>query len=104
MDGPQYSDRPIMQVLQDIVANIQEIMRSEIRLAKAEMKQESSKAARARAVLAGGTVLAVYGLVFLLLAIVYALSLAVKAWLAALIVAVITGVIAASYSLLYADG
>ena|SRR5579862_1207952 len=89
-------ERSFSEILNDLVHNLQEIFRSEIRLAKEEVRQESSKALRAGAVLAGGAVLGFYGLGFLLLAAVYALTLALPAWLAALIVGVVVGIVAAA--------
>jgi uncharacterized membrane protein YqjE len=38
--------RSIPEVLQDIVGNLQEIIRSEFRLAKAELKEEASRASK----------------------------------------------------------
>jgi uncharacterized membrane protein YqjE len=76
------------EVLQDITGNIQEIIRSEFRLAKAEISEEAAKAARSSVPLAVGLVLALYAFGFILLAIVHALSAVVDAWLASLIVGV----------------
>ena len=78
--------RTMSEVLQDIVANIQEIVRSEFRLAKVEIHEETTKAVRSSIPLAMGVLLSLYALGFILLAIVHALSLVVDAWLAALIV------------------
>jgi len=80
------NDRSAVDVLKDIVGNVQEIIRSEVRLAKAETRLEISKATSGSKTLAIGGVLGLYGGAFVLLAIVYALSLVVAAWLAALIV------------------
>jgi hypothetical protein len=77
--------------LQDIIGNVQEIIRSEVRLAKAEVQQEAAKAGKAAGVLGSGAVLGLYAGGFLLLACLYALELVVAAWLAALIVAVVAG-------------
>jgi hypothetical protein len=88
-------NRPVSQVLQDIVGNIQEIIRSEFHLAKAEVKIEGAKAAKGAAVMAGGAVLGLYAGAFLLLAAVYALSIVLAPWQSALIVAVVTGLLAA---------
>ena len=88
-------NRPISQVLQDVVGNIQEIIRSEFHLAKAEMKVEGAKAAKGAGVLAAGGILALYAGGFLLLSIVYALSTILAPWQAALLVAVIVGLGAA---------
>lgn len=81
------TERPVTQVLQDIAANLQEIVRSEVRLARAEIKQEAGVAARASTAMACGIVLAIYALGFLLLALVYGLALLIASWwIAALIV------------------
>lgn len=76
------------EVLQDIVANIQEIVRSEFRLAKVEIHEETTKAVRSSIPLVVGALLSLYALGFILLAVVHALSMVVDAWLAALIVGV----------------
>jgi len=80
--------RSMAEVLQDIVANIQEIFRSEFRLAKAEIHEETTKFARSSVPLAIGVILALYALGFILLAAVHGLALVVDSWLAALIVGV----------------
>jgi len=89
---PMETNRPVSQVLQDIVQNIQEIIRAEFHLAKAEMKQEGSKAAVGAGIIAAGGLMALYSGGFLLLAAVYALSMILTPWQSALIVAVVTGV------------
>jgi len=86
--------RTLSEVLQDIVANIQEIFRSEFRLAKAEIQIEATKAVRSSIPLVIGFLLSLYALGFILLAAVHALSIVVDAWLAALIVGVAILVIA----------
>ena len=78
--------RTMSEVLQDIVANIHEIVRSEFRLAKVEIHEETTKAVRSSIPLVMGVLLSLYALGFILLAVVHALSLVVDAWLAALIV------------------
>ena len=78
--------RKVSDVLQDIVGNIQHIVRSEVVLAKVEVKEKAQKASKPAAVLAAGTILGLFGFGFLLLAAVYGLSLVVAPWLAALIV------------------
>lgn len=83
--------RPVSQVLQDIVGNIQEMIRGEFHLAKEEMKLEGSKAAKGGGVIAAGALLGLYSGGFLLLSIVYALSMILTPWQSALIVAVVTG-------------
>jgi len=89
------AERSIASVLQDIVANIQQIVKSEVRLAKAEVREEVGKAGKASQSLAAGAVLALYALGFFLLCCVYLLATVVSFWLAALIVALVLGGIAA---------
>ncbi|MDQ6677382.1 MAG: phage holin family protein [Acidobacteriota bacterium] len=88
------ADRSIASVLQDIVANIQQIVKSEVRLAKAEATEEIGKAGKASKSLAAGAALALYALGFLLLCCMYLLAMVVPSWVAALIVAVVVGAIA----------
>jgi uncharacterized membrane protein YqjE len=89
MAAPQMQQgRTMAEVLQDIVANIQEIFRSEFRLAKIEIQQQTAQAARSAVPLIVGVLLGLYAFGFLLLAAVHALSLAVDPWLASLIVGV----------------
>ena len=88
-------DRSVAELLQDIVSNIQQIIRSEVLLAKTEVKEEARRAAKAGRLLAGGAALAIYALGFLLLCCVYALSAAIAAWAAALIVGAAIAIMAA---------
>ena len=89
------ADRPISAVLHDIVGNIQHIIRAEVRLAKTELRDELGKARSAAMVLGVGALMLVFSSLFALLAIVYALSMVIPAWGAALIVAGGLGLIAA---------
>ena len=82
------NNRSLPEVLHDIIGNVQELIRSEFRLAKAETREEVSKAAKFSVVLGAGLVLAAYAVGFLLLTIMYALESTLAPWLAALIVAV----------------
>jgi uncharacterized membrane protein YqjE len=88
-----HNGRSMAEILQDIIADIQEIVRSEFRLAKAEVQEETAKIARSGVPLIVGLLLGLYALGFLLLAMVHALSLVVDAWLAALIVGFVVGVV-----------
>jgi hypothetical protein len=87
--------RSIPEILQDVLTNIQDIVRAEVRLAKAELGEELN-AARSGGLLIGvGAVAAIFSTLFLLLACVYALGRVVPNWAAALIVAAAVGVAAA---------
>jgi uncharacterized membrane protein YqjE len=89
------TDRPISTVLHDIVGNIQDIIRSEMRMAKTEFAEELGKSRSAAMMLGVGALMLIFGVLFVLLAIVYALSLVMAEWAAALIVGLGVGVIAA---------
>ncbi len=93
MATPQ-TQRSFPEVLQDIVGNLQEIVRSEFRLAKTELKEEAAKAAKPAATFGVGLVFGFYGIGFLLLACVYGLSMVMAGWLAALLVGAILAIVA----------
>ena len=83
--------RPFSEVLQDILRNLQELIRAELRLAKAEVRQDAGEAAASGAWMAAGLVIALTAWGFLLWSAAYGLALVVPLWAATLIMAVITG-------------
>lgn len=88
------AERSISTVLYDIVGNVQEIIRSEMRLARTEFTEELGKLRSAGVLLGLGVLLATFSVLFLLVAIIYALSLVIPAWAAALVVAVAVAALA----------
>jgi uncharacterized membrane protein YqjE len=78
--------RSVPEILEDIASNLTQIVQAEVRLAKTELKEGAARAAGPGAAVGAGVVLAFYGLGFLLLAAVYALSMVMAGWLATLIV------------------
>lgn len=76
-------ERSMTEVLKDIVETIQKIVRGEVRLAKAEVRDEAAKAWKPVRYLLTGAVVGLLSAAFLLLGIVYALALAIPAWAAA---------------------
>jgi hypothetical protein len=82
-------------VLQDIVGNIQEIVRAEVRLAKAEISEEARKAKPAGLWMVIGAVFGLGAVMIGLLAGVYGLSTVMPNWAAALVVSFASGVLAA---------
>jgi len=88
-------ERPMAEVFRDIIGNVQEMVRSEVRLAKVEIRDEASKTARAGAMLAAGAVLAMIAGVFLLVCLAQLLDLIMPDWAAALVVALALGIPAA---------
>jgi uncharacterized membrane protein YqjE len=87
-------DRSLSDILQDTIRNVQEIVRSEVRLAKTELREEAVKAKSSAMLLGVGAVTAIFAAMFLLLTAVYALALVMPSWAAALIVGTTLAVIA----------
>jgi uncharacterized membrane protein YqjE len=89
--------RSIPSVLRDIVQNIQDIVRAEVRLAKTEIAKEIIEVKAAGILLGVGAVSGFLAVLFALVAIVFALSNVIPNWAAALVVAASTGIVAASF-------
>jgi hypothetical protein len=88
-------DRSLLDVINDIFGNLQDIVRSEIRLAKAEVSDEL-RGAKSSAVGLGIALLAgAFSALFLLLSGMYALSMVLTMWGAALCVALAMAVVSA---------
>jgi uncharacterized membrane protein YqjE len=82
------SERSTAEIVKDIAGNLQDIMRSEIELARSEMTQKALEGGKAAAVAVAGGTLALYALAFLLVCIFDAIALAIPYWAAALAIAV----------------
>jgi uncharacterized membrane protein YqjE len=87
-------DRSLSDVFQDIIRNVQEIVRAEVRLAKTEVLEEAAKARSSLLWLGAGAVAAIFALLFLLLMIVDALTLVVPRWGAPMIVGAVLALVA----------
>ncbi len=88
--------KPLSGLLRDVLTDLQDIVRSEVRLARAEVREEAGKAANAGKLAAAGAVFALYAGGFLLLAIVRLLDTRMATWLSALLVAVAAGILGAA--------
>jgi hypothetical protein len=91
----QEAERTFSDILLSAVDNIRSIIRSEIRLAKTETKEEAAKAISAAKILAAGVVFALYAGAFLLLSLMRGIEGVTPPWAAALIVAGAVGLAAA---------
>jgi hypothetical protein len=88
-------DASIGQLIGDISDDLSRLLRQELELAKAEMRAEATKAGKAAGML-GGAGFAVYlAVVLLSFAVVFALANVMDAGWAALIVAVVWGIVGA---------
>ena len=93
-DAPREADRPIGELLRELGDEISTLVRQEIALAKVELS-EKAKPAVASAGMFGGTALFALGAFGALTAFLIALiALATPLWAAALIVAVVYGIVA----------
>lgn len=88
-------DRSMVDVLTDIFANLQDIVRSEIRLAKAEVSDELRGATSSALGLGIAFLASAFAVLFVLLSGMYALSLVMTTWSAALCVALAMAVFSA---------
>jgi len=86
------NERSFMDVMQDILRNVQEIVRSEVRLAKTELREEVVKAKTSGVLLGAGSMAAIYSVLFLLLMAMFALMLVMPSWAAALTVAAVLAI------------
>lgn len=86
-------DRSISEVLKDIFGNVQEMIRSEIRLARAEFREETSKTLSSAQMMAVGGVLGVFALGFVLVAIAQALATVMPSWAASLVMGIVLGLV-----------
>jgi len=82
-------DRSVSDVLQDILRNLQDMVRFEIRLAKTEVREEVREAVTSSIWIAAGTVGAVSAWIFLLWTLAYALATRMPMWAATLVIAVV---------------
>jgi hypothetical protein len=81
--------------LQDILRDLQDMLRSEIRLVKVEIREEVRRTVSSSVWIAAGAAGAVSAWIFLLWTLVFALATRMPMWVATLVVAVVMGAAAA---------
>jgi len=87
--------RSTRELIREIVGDIQEIIRSEVRLAKAEVKEEGTRAGMAGGLFGGAAVLGLFGLALLEGMGVVLWAMLMPLWIAFLVMAVISMLAAA---------
>jgi Putative Actinobacterial Holin-X, holin superfamily III len=97
----EVSETSVGELIGNISNDLSQLFRQEVELAKAELKQEASKAGKAAGMLGGAAFAGYLAIVLLSFALVFALSNVMDPGWAALIVAVIWAIIGA---VLYANG
>ena len=86
---PDTAEASLGQLVSSVSQQIPELIRSEIRLAQAEMAEKGKRAGLGLGMFGAAGLLALYGLGVLLATIVLLLDLVLPAWAAALIVTVV---------------
>lgn len=84
--------RSMGEVVKDIIANVQDMIRSEIRLARAELREEGTRSVAAAKLIGIGAGLALLAAGFILVSIAQLLALVMPAWLATLVVGAVLGI------------
>jgi uncharacterized membrane protein YqjE len=92
---PDVEGRSVGDLLGEVTANLSKLMRQEVALAKVELKEEAAKAGKAGGLLGGAGAVGYLVLVFLSLALMFALDNAMGIGWAALLTAVLLGIVAA---------
>jgi hypothetical protein len=92
-------DRSIGAVVSDILGDLHVIVRGEVRLAKAELREELGKAKRGAALVTAGGLVLIAALGCFLLAAIYGLATIWPLWAAALAVGGATAVVGAMLAL-----
>jgi uncharacterized membrane protein YqjE len=96
----QQTDEPLGAVVHRLSEQLPQLVRSEIRLAQAELAEKGRHAGVGLGLFSGAGLLAVYGLAGLFTTAVIALDLALPLWLAALVVSLVLLVAAGVVALL----
>ena len=99
--GPTTATRPsIGELVSSLSEKLSQLIRDEIRLAKAELAEKAKHAAIGAGLMAGAALLGFFALAVLITTAILGLAEAVDAWLAALIVGVVLLIITAVLALL----
>ena len=92
---PDVEGRSVGELLSEVTGDLSKLMRQEVALAKVELKEEATKAGKAGGLLGGAGAVGYLVLVFVSLALMFALDEVMPMGWAALITAVVLGIIAA---------
>jgi len=93
--------RSTSDILRDVVRDVQELLRSEVRLAKAEVTEQANRAKSAGGLMAGAAVAGLFAGMCFIAFCIGLLAMAMPVWAASLIMAFVLG---AAGAFLYARG
>jgi uncharacterized membrane protein YqjE len=85
-------DRSMGDVVRDIISNVQEMVRSEVRLAKAELREEAERSTAAAKLIGIGAGMALLATGFVLVSVTQLLALVMPPWVASLLVGAVLGI------------
>jgi hypothetical protein len=94
-----HEERPAAELLKELSEQTSTLVRQEVELAKLELAQKGKSAGVGVGMFGGASLVALYAVGALTAAIVLILATAMSGWLAALIVAVLYGVLAGGLAL-----
>jgi uncharacterized membrane protein YqjE len=89
MEQTSQSDQQLGDLVKQLSEQTSDLVRKELKLAQLEMQEKGKRAGVGVGLFGGAGLIALYGVGVLIAAVVLALSTAIDAWLAALIVAVV---------------
>jgi uncharacterized membrane protein YqjE len=94
--GSGASDGPgVGSLVSGVIEDLQSLVRSEVQLAKVELKEDAREIGAGAGMLAAGALVGLVGFIFLMLGVTYLLNKSLEMWLAAGIVGVVLLIIAA---------
>jgi uncharacterized membrane protein YqjE len=94
------ADPTLGALVNDLTTQVPELIRSEIRLAQAELTEKGKRAGLGIGMFGGAGIVALYGVGALIATLILLLALAMDAWIAALIVTVVLFAVAGVLALL----
>jgi hypothetical protein len=97
---PPSQERPAGELVKQLSEQVSVLVREELKLAQLEMTRKGKQAGVGAGMLGGGGLIALYGLGCLIACVILAISQAVAAWLASLIVGVALLAVAGSAALM----
>ena len=80
------------EIVHKIIGDVQELLRSELRLVKAEFNEDVNSFKPVASLIAAGSLTALFAIFFALCSIVLALTIVLPAWAASLVVAILLGI------------
>ncbi|MGH9584712.1 MAG: phage holin family protein [Bryobacteraceae bacterium] len=90
------NERPIGAILQDMFGDLSAIVRSEVKLAKSELKSDAVELLRVAPLFAIGGVMGLFALGYLLTAALLALAIVIPAWAASLVIFAFAAIVGAT--------